>query len=76
MANVRIYKRFFFTFLIFAKIRPVRTKVIDKQTQTDRHRQTNRHRQTDRQTDTDRHAKTDKPTAIVEILKIFLKHVC
>ena len=42
MANVKIYKRHFFTFFIFAEIRPVRTKVTDRQTnkQTDTQKRT------------------------------------
>ena len=54
MANVKIYKHFLF--FIFAKVRPVRTKVIH----------------TDRQTHTHTHTETDKPIAIGEILQFCL----
>ena len=57
MANVKIYKCNFF---IFAKVRPVRTKVTDKHTHT--HTQTNTHIHI--------HMETDKPITIGEILRI------
>ena len=36
MANLKNYKRNFFTFLIFAEVRPLRTEVTDIQTETDK----------------------------------------
>ena len=62
MANVKIYKRYFFLFLNFAKVRPVRTKVSDTQTDAQTDTQTDIQTDTDRYTDghTDRH--TDRHT--------------
>ena len=67
MANVKIYKCIFFTFLfIFAKVRHMRTKITDRYT----HTQTHTHTHT--QISTHIHAETEKPMATGEIQQISL----
>ena len=61
--NIEIYKRYILQLFVFAKVRPVRTKVSDRQTDG----------QTDRQTDRKTVTVMDKTMAIGEILLICLK---
>ena len=48
MANVKFSKHHFFTFLVFAKIRPECTKVTDGLKHTYTHTHTHTHRETDK----------------------------
>ena len=59
MANVRIHKHHYFTFLIVAKMRPVRTIVTRLHTHTQH---------------TDKDREMDKPMTIGGILQIFSKN--
>ena len=60
MANVKIYQRFFFLFLIFANV-SLQTIV------------THKHTHTHTLTVTDTHTQMDKPIGVGEILQICLK---